>query len=171
MEQPYLKIKKVREGAVLPTKRVEDACYDLYGVFDKDVVFLYPGDIQLTPLGISSEFPINWVFYIVERSSAGSKGISTRCGVIDSGYRGEIFTPINNTTNRLIIITNKTEEEVKSNYQNEMKGFEENFKIYPQTKAIAQGMLLYCPHVDVEEVEELNNNSERGTGTLGSTNK
>lgn len=170
MEKPYLKVKKVREGAILPSKRVEDACFDLYGCFDEEAKFLFPGDIYLVPLGISTEFPADWVFYIVERSSAGSKGISTRCGVIDSGYRGEIFTPLNNTTRKLIIISNLGVDEIKQKYLEKLKGYEDNFIVYQQSKAIAQGFLLYCPHVEVEETDDLMD-SQRGDGALGSTGK
>ena len=113
-QKPYLKVKLVKKNAILPTKRVEDGFFDLYGCFDEEVFFLKPGDLKLVSLGISTEFPANWAFRIYERSSAGSKGIATRCGVIDSGYRGEYFVAINNTTNRLIIISDKTEEEIKN---------------------------------------------------------
>ena len=171
MDKPFLKIKRLRKEAIMPSKRVEDACFDLYGCFDDEVKFLYPGDIYLIPLGISTEFPKDWVFYIVERSGSGSKGISTRAGIIDSGYRGEMKTPLNNTTNKLIIFTNKTKEDILENHKEQLKDFEENFIIYPQTKGIAQGFLLYCPHVDVEEVDELDSTSERGAGGFGSTGK
>lgn len=171
MENPYLKVKLLRDNAVMPSKRVEDACFDLYACFDEEAQFLYPGDIYLAPLGISTEFSRDWVFYIVERSGAGSKGISTRAGVIDSGYRGEIKTPLNNTTNKLIIFTELSDEEIKEKYTEKLKGFEDNYIIYPQSKGIAQGFLLYCPHVDVEEVKELDMNSERGVGAWGSTAK
>lgn len=171
MEKPYLKVKKLHEKAILPSKRVEDACFDLYGIYDEDPKFLFPGDIYLIPLGISTEFPKDWVFYIVEKSSSGSKGISTRAGVIDSGYRGEIKTPLNNTTNKLIVCTTKTEEEIKEEYADKIKGYEDKLKIYPQKKSIAQGFLLYCPHVDIEEVKELDMTSQRGDGGFGSTGK
>ena len=171
MEKPYFKVKRLTEKAIMPSKRVEDACYDLYGIHSEDPKFLYPGDIYLIPLGISTEFPRDWVFYVVEKSSAGSKGISTRCGVIDSGYRGELKTPLNNTTNKLIIFTNKSEEEIKKNFADKIKGYENKLVLYPQNKSIAQGFLLYCPHVDIEEVRELDNTSLRGAGGFGSTGK
>ena len=170
MEKPFLKIKKLNPKAILPSKRDEDAGYDVYGLFDEDPKFLYPGNIYLVPLGITTEFPKDYVFYIVERSGSGSKGISTRAGVIDSGYRGEIKTPLNNTSNKLIIFSNKTEEEIKKNYAEKIKGYEEKLIIYPQSKAIAQGLLLYSPHVEIEEVYELGE-SVRGEGGFGSSGK
>ncbi len=169
-EKPYLKVKKLKKDAVVPSKREEDAGYDLYAVFEEDPIFLFPGDIYLAPLGISTQFPKNYVFYIVERSGSGSKGLSTRAGVVDSGYRGEILTPLNNTSNKLIILSNKDEEEIKNNFSEEIKNYENNFIIYPQSKAIAQGLLLYSPNAQVEEVDELDE-SERKEKGFGSTNK
>ena len=170
LEKVYLKVKKLNKNAILPNKRDEDAGYDLYGVFDEDPKFLFPGEIYLVPLGISTEFPKDYVFYIVERSGSGSKGISTRAGVIDSGYRGEIKTPLNNTTNKLIIFSNKSEEEIKLNFSDKIKGYENKLIIYPQNKGIAQGLLLYCPHVVIEEVLDLKD-SIRGVGGFGSSGK
>ncbi|MFW6286035.1 MAG: dUTP diphosphatase [Nanoarchaeota archaeon] len=171
MEQPYLKIKKVKKEAIIPSKRVEDACFDIYAVFEEDPIFLYPGDIKLINTGISTQFPKDWVFYIVEKSSTGIKGISTRAGVIDSGYRGEIKTPLNNTTNKLIILTNKTQEEILEKYSDKILNYKDNFVIHPQNKSIAQGFLLYCPHVDIEEVDKLDMESQRKDGGFGSTQK
>ncbi len=171
MNNPYLKVKLVRDGAVMPSKREEDGCFDLYGCFDEEAVFLYPGDIKLIPLGISTEFPKNWIVRIFERSSAGSKGISARSGIIDSGYRGEYFTPLNNVSNKLIIISNLEEKEVREKYPQKLEGYENNILVYPQSKAIAQGALLYTPHVEIEQVEELDDTSQRGAGALGSSGK
>jgi len=58
---------------------------------------------------------------------------------------------------------------LKKNTQKKLKNMKK-FIIYPQSKAVAQGFLLYCPHVEVEETEELSD-SQRGDGTLGSSGK
>lgn len=171
MEKPYLKIELLKKNATVPTKRPEDGCFDLYGCFDEDPFLLFPGDIKLVSLGFRTEFPKDWIFRIFERSSAGSKGISMRCGVIDSGYRGEYFAAANNTSNKLIIISNKTKEEILKDNLEALKEYKENFIIYPQNKAIAQGGLTYTPHIEIEEVNELDMNSLRGEGSLGSTGK
>ena len=169
--KPYLKMKLVRENAILPTKRVEDGCFDIYGCFDEETFFLYPGDIKLVPLGFKTEFPHDWIFRIFERGSAGSKGLSMRCGVIDSGYRGEYFAAANNTSNKLIVITNLTEDEIKEKYAKEIENYEDKLTLYPQDKAIAQFALTYVPHIDIEEVQSLDMNTERGEGALGSSGK
>ena len=170
MEKPYLKVKLLNDRAFLPSKRDEDASFDLYAIHEQDFNILYPGDIQLMKTGIAIEIPKNWVFYIVERSSTGSKGIAKRSGVIDSGYRGEIFVPINNTTNKPIIFA-KCDDEKLDYFLGEKGLKKDNVVIYPTEKAIAQGMLLYSPHVEPEEVDDLDMGSERSDGCLGSTEK
>ncbi len=170
MNKPYLKVKLLNNRAFLPSKRYEDSCFDLYAIHEKDFFILYPGDIELMKTGIAIEIPQDWVFYIVERSSTGSKGIAKRSGIIDSGYRGEIFIPINNTSNKPIIFARHNDEKL-SLFLRENNLKKEETVIYPMTKAVAQGMLLYSPHVKVEEVDELSLESERGEGSMGSTGK
>lgn len=168
MEKPYLKIKRLHKGIVLPSKRDEDAGYDLYGDIKENYFILKQGEIKLFSTGISMEFPKDWVFYIAERSSTGTKGISRRCGVVDSGYRGEIKIPINNTSNKIILFYKNEEELDKIIEENNLK--KEEITTYHLVKAIAQGMLLYSPHVEIEEVDELGR-SIREKGGFGSTNK
>lgn len=169
MEQPYFKVKKVKEGAKVPSKRSEDAGYDLYCVYEEDFKIMRPGESFLAPTGIAVEIPQNWVFYIAERSSSGSKGLAKRAGVIDSGYRGEIFVALNNTSTKPIIFAAKEGPALADFLEEEgLQG--DDVTIYPQSKAIAQALILYAPHIEVEEVEELGQ-SERGDGALGSTGK
>ncbi len=175
MEKPYLKVTKLKENAIIPTKRVEDGFFDLYGCYDEKALFLKPGDIKLISIGLAIEFPIDWTFRVFERGSTGSKGIALRCGVIDSGYRGECFIAINNTSNKLIIISDENIEEIKQNFKEEINGInDQDITLYPQKKAIAQGGLIYSPHIEIDEVEsisDLNLETERQGGKLGSSNK
>jgi dUTP pyrophosphatase len=170
MEKPFFKFKKFNDGAVTPSKKSEDAGYDLYGIFKEDFFLLKKSEIKLISIGIGIQIPNNWVFMIKERSSTGSNGIAARSGIIDSGYRGEIFVPLNNTSSKDVIFA-KSEGAALAVYCEENKINETECTIYPQSKAIAQGLLLYCPHVEVQEVTELDDDSERGSGSLGSTNK
>ncbi|MFP4402703.1 MAG: dUTP diphosphatase [Candidatus Nanoarchaeia archaeon] len=167
-ESVFLKVKKLDPRAKIPSKRSEDAGYDLYALYDKEYVILRPQEIWLAPTGLSTEFPKNWVFLLFERSSVGSKGIARRCGVIDSGYRGEIKVALQNTSSRnVIFISNSTSQEKVLEKEN-LK--EADVLFYPQEKAIAQAILLYAPHVDIEEVDELSGDSQRQEGGFGSTN-
>lgn len=168
MEQPFFKVKRLSKEARLPEKRDEDAGYDLYAVIEEDCKLLNPGDLFMFPTKISIEIPKNWVFYVAERGSTGSKGISRRCGVIDSGYRGEVFVAINNTSNKPVVFFNDESKVDVFLQENNLE--KEKVTLYPLTKGIAQAMLLYCPHVEVEEVHGLSD-SLRGDGVLGSSNK
>lgn len=169
MEKPFLKIKRLNENAIMPSKRDEDAGYDLYGIFEEDFFILKPGDIKMTSTGLSIEIPNNWVFYIAERGSTGSKGIARRCGVVDSGYRGEIFVPLNNTSNKQVIFYRYNDQRL-DNFLKENNLNKEEITLYPYSKGVGQAMLLYVPHVEIEEVHELTD-SIRGDGSLGSSGK
>lgn len=151
----------------IPTKRVEDAGYDIYASFEKEFIIIAPFTTVLIPTNIASALPYNYYFQVEERGSTGSKGIKKSAGVIDSGYRNEIFIAITNCNDRIVIIA-KNPEEIK------MKN---NFKgciIYPYSKAIAQLVLHEVPQLESKEIsyDELKAiPSERGMGALGSSNK
>ncbi|MFQ5621161.1 MAG: dUTP diphosphatase [Candidatus Nanoarchaeia archaeon] len=168
MQKPYLKIKRLRDDVILPSKRSEDAGYDIYTILDEPFLILKPGEIHRMPTGLSFEIPQDWVFYVVERSSTGMRGIAQRSGVLDSGFRGELQVPLNNSSNKPIVFYK--EEEKLDEFLEENNLNKEDIILYPLTKAIAQGMLLYCPHVDVEEVDNLSDSS-RGAGAWGSSGK
>ena len=98
---------KVKEGAKIPTKRVEDAGYDIYACFDEDYIEIKPHETKMIPTGLASACSDDYVFVLRERGSNGSKGVAQRCGVIDSGYRNEWFVPLTNTTNKPLYIVKK----------------------------------------------------------------
>ena len=174
---------KVKEGAKIPTKRVEDAGYDIYACFDEDYIEIKPHETKMIPTGLASACSDDYVFVLRERGSNGSKGVAQRCGVIDSGYRNEWFVPLTNTTNKPLYIVKKeclyylTEELKHANYsllQNTETDLEDHVIFYPYEKGIAQALLLPVPKVESKEVsyEELKEfTSERGMGALGSSGK
>ena len=51
--------------------------------------------------------PSKYYFQVEERGSTGSKGIKKSAGVIDSGYRGEIFIAITNSTDNYLVFGDK----------------------------------------------------------------
>jgi dUTP pyrophosphatase len=169
-ENKIIYFAKVKEDAIIPSKSIENAGYDIYACFEEDEITISPGEIKLIPTGIASVCSDDYYFQLQERGSTGTKGLSLRCGVIDSGFRNEWFVPINNTATKTIIIA-KDIDKFKNNYY---FGFEHYNTIYPYSKAICQAVLLPVPKVEVKEItyEELKNfKSERGLGALGSTNK
>ena len=99
-----VKFAKVRPTAKIPTKRVEDAGYDIYADFEEDYILIPPHDTVMIPTGIASACDTDFCLILKERGSTGSKGVAQRCGVIDSGYRNEWFVPITNTTESPIVI-------------------------------------------------------------------
>lgn len=152
------------DNATIPSKRDEDAGYDLYAVMEEREVRIKPGEIYKFNTGISCAFPEDYVFVVKERGSTGNKCMAVRMGVVDSGFRGEIVVGINNTSANDIVVSkavNKIEDVDGVIY-------------YPYNKAIAQGILLYCPKVRVAEIsldELLSMGSERQESMLGASEK
>lgn len=155
---------KIKKGAVIPSKREEDGCYDIYPCFEEKSMVIHPGDIVMVPTGIASAFRKGLRIQLRERGSTGTIGMARRAGEIDSGYRGEWFVAINNTTKKQIIISKEADKAHER----------ENLVLYPYTKAIAQAAVEYVPEttemqVTLDELKEFK--SERGEGKLGSSKK
>ena len=158
---------KVKPNAIIPSKREEDAAYDIYACFDDDYLVIPPHQTILIPTGIATVFSSKWVALLRERGSNGSKGLAQRAGVIDSGYRGEWFVPLTNT-NRVPIVIVKKGVELPLIYENS------HAILYPYEKGIAQLLMVEVPKLRTKEItyeELLQFNSERGTGALGSSGK
>ena len=160
-----IKFAKVKEDAKIPTKRVEDAAFDIYACFEEDYIKIPAHTTVLVPTGIASACDADYCIILKERGSTGSKGLGVHAGVIDSGYRGEYFVAIgNNNNDDYYIVKEGKEFPRKSSFD----------KVYPYEKAIAQALVLPVFELDIEEIsyEELQTiPSERGTGKLGSSNK
>lgn len=156
---------KVKPEAIIPTKRDEDGCYDIYACSDKEEIIIKPHEIVTIPTGIASAFHYSRrLDFQRERGSTGSIGLVPRCGQVDSGYRGEVFLKMQNTTNKFIVISKKTKETFEDEYG----------VIYPMSKAICQAALEIVPEDESEELsyeDLLKIPSERGTGALGSSGK
>lgn len=160
---------KVRENAIIPTKRDEDAGYDIYPCpREEDKIgsargfLIHAHTTKLIPTGIASAFSSDYYIQIEERGSTGVKGIKKSAGVIDSGYRDEWFIAISNVNDKDLIIA---DEEIKD-YRDAI--------YYPLNKAIAQAVILPVPKMEVSEIryDELKNiKSERGMGKLGDSGK
>lgn len=161
-----IKFAKVKPNAIIPSKREEDAGFDIYACLDEDYIIINPHETKMIPTGIASAFSSDYVVILKERGSTGTKGIGQRCGVIDSGFRGEYFVPITNHNDIPLIIANTSKAEICDYiFPN---------TIYPTTKAICQAIVVPVPRVTIEEVtyEDLKNiASERGVGSLGSSKK
>lgn len=157
--------------AKIPTKRNEDAGYDIHPSFKEDYIKIPAHKTVLIPTGIASALPVNKYFQIEERSSTGSKGIKKSAGVIDSGYRGEWLIAVTNINDKDVFIA---KEDAVNRLNDAAEILKMDIIIYPYEKAIAQAVLHEVFDVTVKEIpyEELQKiESERCTGLLGSTNK
>ena len=94
-----IKVKKLREGAHLPTYGTEfSAGADLYACLEEPVT-IAPGETKKIPTGLSMEIPIGCAGLIYARSSLGTKqGLApaNKVGVVDSDYRGEFMVFLHN---------------------------------------------------------------------------
>lgn len=165
MKKQQLLFAKTKEGAIIPSKREEDGAFDIYACFEEEYMIIKPHETALIPTGIASAFTSDYVAIVKERGSTGSKGIGQRCGVIDSGYRGEWFIALTNHNDKPLIIS--------KNYK--VNNLTSDLAIvYPYEKAIAQCIMVEVPKLSISEVtydELLTYESERGIGALGSSGK
>ncbi len=169
MEPVKIYFTRLRQGAVIPGKRDEDAGYDVYACLADDWLEIPPRETRPVPTGIASAFPADWYFHIGERGSTGVRGISKRAGVIDSGFRGEWFIVLTNLNDAPLFFV---KPEAEARLRAALGGREA--VLYPTSKAIAQAMLLPVPKTEIEEISPealAAMGSERGAGSLGSSNK
>lgn len=197
LKENDLYFAKVNPNAIIPTKEKENAGYDIYACFDRDFFIIPPHSTELVPTGIASAISDKYYLGVAERGSTGKIGMKYSAGVIDSGYRGEIFIGLSNINDVPIVISKLTREELEENYGKIGYGetiymTEEEYEdliyledyeeydnltciIYPYSKAIAQ-LIVHEVHNEVvsKEIsyEELQSvPSKRGTGSLGSSGK
>lgn len=172
---PTVYFAKVRPDAIVPSKRDEDAGYDIYANLPsvllsedepKDVNELWCPAFKTTlvPTGIAVALPKTHYFNVKhERGSTGKISMSVLAGVVDSGYRGEIFIAITPLHKDVLITSEVTDTEVL-----------DNVILYPYSKAIAQATIDLVPQVNIVEIpfEDLKNiSSERGDSKLGASGK
>ncbi len=165
--------KKLNSEAVIPTKTDENIGYDIYGVYDEGIdLEIPPHCTQMISTGLAVAIcnddgtpSFNYALIAKDRGSTGSVGLHTYCGVIDAGYRGEIFIAIHNSNEYPVCITDRLKKFFVG----------DDTLFYPKTKAIAQLILVEDIKAESVEVDEATfaalANTKRGTGALGSSGK
>lgn len=97
--QYNVKIKKLRENAIVPTYGSEFAAgADLYASLDESVT-IEPGETKFIPVGFAFEIPEGYAGFVHARSGLASKrGLApaNKVGVVDSDYRGEVMVALHN---------------------------------------------------------------------------
>ena len=92
-------VKKLREGAILPTFGSNEAAgADLYACLEQDVT-IAPGETVFVPTGLAMELPRGYAGLIYAHSGLACKrgrAPANKVGVVDSDYRGEITVVLHN---------------------------------------------------------------------------
>ncbi len=144
-EEITLRFKKLRPGAVIPTRgSALSAGYDLYACLEESVT-IAPGETKGIGTGLSMALPEGWFAGIFARSGLAVKqGLRpANCvGVCDADYRGEYVVALHNDSG-------------------EARTIEDG-------ERIAQMILLPCRTLAFEETDELPE-TQRGAGGFGST--
>lgn len=145
-----VKIKKLHPDAVIPTyAKPGDAGMDITAVskeYDDNGNVVYG-------TGLAFEIPEGHVAFLFPRSSNSKKdlSLSNSVGVLDSGYRGEVFFKFKPA---VFFMPDGQEGRM--------------YNLYEIGERIGQVIIMPYPQVTFEEVEELST-TERGSGGFGST--
>lgn len=166
-----IKFCKLNKYATIPTKRDEDAAFDLYAtelVDCKDCyITLEPGETIPFHTGLAAVIPDDVWILLKERSSTGPCGLSIRSGVIDSGYRGEWIIMMTNCGDKPIVFS---DEENKLCYSEDEKCWHYGLK-----RAIAQFIVMPKITIGSEEISKEDFAAApatlRGNGGWGSSGK
>ncbi len=141
MSEIIIPFQKLSEKGKVPSQATfSDAGYDLFAT---DTYTLKPGERKLYKTNISTAIPHGYYGRIAPRSGLAYKhGIDVLAGVIDSGYRGDIW----------VILINFGQEDFPVN----------------EGDKIAQFIIEKCHYVEWQEVQDLPE-SQRGEWARGST--
>ena len=133
-------------GAVVPSYETLGSAGADIRAFLEESVTIKPFERAMIPTGLKFEIPLGYEMQIRPRSGLAAKSgitVLNTPGTIDSDYRGELMVALHNHGN--------VEQKI------EVGERVAQFVITPYLKAI------------FNEVEELNDNTDRGTNGFGST--
>lgn len=145
-EAPY-EIKAQLQGDVgLDIKSIED-------------VVLRPGETRVVKTGLRVELPAEYEAQVRPRSSISKKGILIHLGTVDNGYRGEIGV----TATNLASSGDKNWCEVSLDHPRTIK--------IRKNDRIAQLVVKKYEEVELIKVQEVEDNTDRGSKGYGSTGR
>ena len=175
LKENEIAFAKIRETAIIPSKKLEDAGYDLYANFEEDYFVIEAGATRAVPTGIACAFSSRYYAQVEERGSTGKLGIKKSSGVMDSGYRGEYLIMTYNTNQKPLVISKVSADEMQDEFEVSGVTYKKaDVIIYPYTKAICQIVLHEVPVLEEKELsyaELCEIKSERGAGRFGSSGK
>lgn len=139
-------------GLHLP-KRSNDIGWDLEAAED---MIIPPGQYADVPTNVQLQLPDSIWAQILARSSTVKRGIMVDAGIIDPGYRGPLFVVVRNMRRSVGIDPNGAYH------------IDANIKV-KQGERIAQLVFHQVCPVWTEEIEHVDENTDRGRGGFGST--
>ncbi|HEY48681.1 MAG TPA: dUTP diphosphatase [Dehalococcoidia bacterium] len=144
MEQPSLKVKKLRRNVIIPRRATPGSTgYDLFACIDGDEAVKIGPQPKLIGTGIAIEVPAGYDVQIRPRSGLSAMGVGVTFGTVDSDYRGEVMVT-------MYLLSPDVAFEVRHGDR------------------IAQMVVGRAAELPVVEVEDLSP-TERGSGGHGST--
>lgn len=91
-EQPTLKVRKLRPGAILPQRATPGSTgLDLFACIESNGTVSLSTQPRLIGTGIAIEVPNGYDVQIRPRSGLSAKGVGVTLGTVDSDYRGEVI--------------------------------------------------------------------------------
>ena len=143
MDEKMNQVIKYKAPYELKKGHETDSGYDVR--LDTKSLSIKPFETVKLPTGVYLDLPYSHEVQVRPKSGLSSKGLLVHFGTVDSGYRGEV----------LVIATNLTDKP---------------FALKADEK-IAQLVFVKKDVVELEQVEEISNNTNRGTGGFGSTGR
>lgn len=136
-----LNVELVDDG-IMPTRATKgDVGLDFYTPID---IVIKPNEDALIPLGVKTAFPEGYALVFMEKSGVSvKKKCDILAKVIDPGYRGVVHAHLFNNSNQ--------------------------DAIFKKGDKVVQGVVFPVWTGVPQKVEEVENNTERGTGGFGST--
>jgi dUTP pyrophosphatase len=143
---------KVLQDGMLPIKAHKtDAGFDVYATYDFEI---RPGEVIKHPLNVCLELPESSYAEITSKSGNGLKGLLVYAGIIDEGYRGIVH----------VIMTNVKRKSLLDFFSNR-----KTIKVKKGQKIAQMIMHPYSSEYELIQVDEIDNNTDRGAGGFGST--
>lgn len=137
-----IKIKKLKDGAILPKyAHPGDVGMDMYAM---EEMVIPAGAHARIYHGFALEFPVGYAAIVKDKSSISKAGLHAMGGVFDAGFRGEYNTHLVNLTDKPYTVE--------------------------AGDKVSQLIIFPVAIAELEEADELSD-SERGTGSFGSTGK
>lgn len=134
---------KLDTGAFMPGRAHKtDAGLDLRSMI---TMRIEPHSSFLFPTGVHVQLPRGTCGILVSKSGLNARHGLTSTGLIDEGYTGEIKVNLHNNSDKAYLVQ--------------------------EGDKISQLVIVPCLYEEVEIVDELENDTERGGGGFGSTGK